>query len=113
MHELAWGQWDHRNKVMHDPDKKKQKEANDLLKSEITLEFSRGTLDLPPRDHSHFATDLATLLFKPLLTRQAWLVQVTAARHRQARRRGEMFDQMANSDNRTKTLAWCKDKRFL
>ena len=88
-------------------------EANELLKSEMTLEHSRGTMDLPLRNHSHFATDLATLLFKPLTTRQAWLVQVTAARHRQARRRGEVSDQVADSDNRTKILAWCKDKRFL
>ena len=113
LHKLAWGQWDHRNKVMYDPDEKKQQEATAILNSEILMEYSRGPLDLPQRDCSHFTTDLATILHKPLLTRQAWLVQVTEARHRQARRRGEMIDSTTDSENRNKILAWCKDKRFL
>ena len=113
MHALAWGQWQQRNNVMYEPDQKKQQEAASLLKSELTKEFSRGPMDLPRRDHNHFATNLATLLSKPILSQQAWLVQVTSARHRQARRRGEAVDIVADDPDRLKILAWCKDKRFL
>ena len=42
-----------------------------------------GSKGLLQRDCSHFSTDLATLLFKPLLSRQAWRVHLPDSANRQ------------------------------
>ena len=110
---LAWSQWKHRNDVMYEPNLKKQQEARSLLHQEIISEYGRGPADLPPRDCSHFATPLMPLLAKSLDSTQTWLVNITAARHRQARRRGEPFDNLASSPARDKVLDWCKTRRFV
>ena len=113
LHALAWGQWEHRNKVMYEPDQKKQQEAKALLQAEIVREVGRGPADLPNRDAHYFHIALVNLLEKPLPSQQAWLVNVTAARHRQAEREGYPVDDISETEDRQRVLDWCQNRRFL
>ena len=113
LHTLAHGQWQHRNAVMFDPDKKQQQAALALLKQCVAEEFNRGRQHLPTRDCSHFAFTLPALLNKQPGYLQSWFLNVTAARHRQARRQGATDDEIASSPTRTDLITWCKTRRFL
>jgi len=106
LHTLAWSQWDHRNKTLHDPDMKWQLAMKQALNNQITTEYSRGISDLPPCDRSHFALPLLSILHKHLDYKKAWLANVSSARNRQARRRQEAADALADSRARSAVLQW-------
>jgi hypothetical protein len=112
LHLLAWTQWDHRNQVLHHPDLKIQRIARGLLHRHIAAEYSRGRDDLPPRDHSHFNLPLIALLDKSLTYKKAWIVNVTSARHQQARRRAEAVDIRATTRERSAVEKWCLTGRL-
>ena len=104
LHKLAWGQWEHRNQTLYDPDQKWQKKMRQQLDDAIAAEMLRGPLDLPPGDCSHFSTPLLLLLAKPWAYKKAWLANVSAARNRQARRRSQAADAIADSRARSALL---------
>ena len=108
LHKLAWSQWEHRNKTLHDPNMKWQTDMKQALDDTITEEYSRGIADLPPCDRSHFALPLLPLLARSLDYKKAWLVNVTTARHRQARRRSEAADALADTRHRSDMWQFCK-----
>ena len=112
LHTLAWTQWDHRNQVLHHPDLKIQRVARALLHQHIAAEYSWGRDDLPPRDHSHFHFPLILLLDKSLIYKKSWIVNVTSARHRQARRRAEAVDTSATTRERSAVEKWCLTGRL-
>ena len=112
LHTLAWTQWDHRNSSQHRPDQRVQKLAAALLDQEMTTAYSRGTADLPLRDRSHFHFPLLDLLAKSTKYKQSWMVNVHAARDRQARRHGEAEDALANSQANSNILHWCRTGRM-
>jgi hypothetical protein len=104
LHQLAWEQWDHRNKVLYDPELRWQKRMKQQLEDAIMAESLRGPMDLPPGDQSHFAIPLADLLHKSWEYKKAWLANVSAARNRQARRRSQAADAIADSRARSALL---------
>jgi hypothetical protein len=108
LHNLAWAQWDHRNDVLHNPQSSRNRALSSKLQVELIQEQMRGPEDLPPRDRSHFSHSIASLLNKSEATKQAWLANVTAARHRQARRRNEATDARANTEARSRVLTWSR-----
>ena len=108
LHNLAWAQWDHRNDVLHNPQSRRNRALLANLQDEIIHEQMRGPDDLPPRDRSHFSHSIASLLNKSVATKQAWLANVTSARHRQARRRNEAADAHADTESRSRILTWSR-----
>jgi hypothetical protein len=104
LQKLARGQWEHRNSVLYDPDKKWQRKMKQLLDEAITNELLRGPMDLPPGDRSHFSIPLLILLQRPWHYKKAWLANVSAARNRQARRRSQSADAIASSRARSSLL---------
>ena len=107
LHNRAWNQWDHCNKVNKD-ESPREKEADCLLNDEIITEFIRGNDDLPARDLSYFNLSLLDLLDRARDYRKAWLQNVQSARDRQAKRRGEELDAIAESQSRSAVLQWIK-----
>ena len=113
LHELAHGQWQHRNDTLYHPQKKQQQAARAMMEQEIINEYARGYADLHPRDHGYFHDPLMLLLDKSTDYLQCWIINITSARNRQARRRGEPHDISSMNPNRDKVLKWCKTRRFL
>ena len=85
-HHLAWSQWEHRNKILHDDDKPRARRAIQLLHRAIMMELYQGTQDLPVQDHHHFRHCLADLLLNTTVYKQQWYLHVIAARARNDRR---------------------------
>ena len=83
VHNLAWNQWDHQNQILDSIDKPHQKKATLILDDEILEEFMKGPMDLPPVDHHHFQLALGDLFNRTVAFRQAWYLNVMAARQRQ------------------------------
>lgn len=112
LYTLARGQWKHRNEVLYNPDLRQQKLAITLLRQQVTDEYARGPDGLPPRDRSHFRTPLLTLLDRHYSHLQKWLINLTSARHRQARRQHHGIDMQASSQARGAIEKWCMTRRL-
>lgn len=56
LHDLAHGQWQHRNSVMHDPDKNQQQAAQFMLKQCITEEHKEEQIYHDATTHSSTST---------------------------------------------------------
>ena len=108
IHQLAWGQWDHRNDVLHNPTSNRNRSLPHQLETEITDEMIRGVEDLPAKDHPHFGWPLCALLNRSNKFKQAWLTNVNAARNRQARRRSDSADARAETGTRSAVLHWAR-----
>jgi len=111
-HFLALGQWKHRNDVVYNPDLRQQQIAIAELRRQVTEEYARGPADLPPRDRSYFRPPLLTLLDKHHSYLQSWLVNLTSARSRQARRSHQGLDPMASSQARGAIERWCLTRKL-
>jgi hypothetical protein len=80
-HHLAWSQWECRNKYLHEDGTPREKQALRLLQRQIIQEFLRGPENLPQADHHHFAFSLHSILSRSKAYKQAWILNVAAARH--------------------------------
>ena len=107
LHHLAHDLWEHRNDILHNPKSQRNQAMIYQLHLELYSEYSRGPQDLPPRDRARFALPLGSLLLKSVAYKEAWLINVTSARHRQARRRLEVEDQLAASLQRSRIFQFC------
>jgi hypothetical protein len=85
-HHLAWSQWEHRNKILHDDDKPCARRAIQLLHRAIMMKLHQGTQDLPVQDHHHFHYCLADLLLNTTVYKQQWYLHIIAARAHNDRR---------------------------
>ncbi len=85
-HHLAWSQWQHRNQILHEDDKPRQRRAILLLHDAIRREYTTGIRDLPQSDHHHFRCPLGDTLLSSTHSKQAWYLNVIAARQRRDRR---------------------------
>ena len=112
LHTLTWSQWEHRNKVLYEPDQKVQQAAVALLKDHIQQEHRRGRADLPPRDHSYFTIPLLAILKSTQKQQKTWLINLTSARKHQSSRTA-INDTLAYSPERDSLLHWCKTGRFI
>jgi hypothetical protein len=85
-HHLAWSQWECRNKYLHEDGTPREKQALRLLHRQLIHEVLIGPADLPPADHHHFIHSLHSILSRSKAYKQAWILNVAAARHCQERR---------------------------
>ena len=81
--DIAWDQWQHRNSVLHDKDRRA---VPPRLAEEIRREHHRGREALPLQDHIHFRQTLEELQAAPVRVQLSWLANVRAARKRNTRR---------------------------
>ena len=103
---MAWEQWDHRNKILHDTDQPRQQKAKQLLHSEITKEMLISPQRLPRKDRHHFNQAILSLLNKSLDYKKAWISNVHAARQQAA------HHQQQNTEKRENLLYWMRMGRY-
>ena len=77
-----------------------------LLHQEIIDEYTWGPEDLPPRDRGRFRFPLGEIILKSLTFKQAWVLNLTTARHAQTRRRSEAADARASSRRNARLVQW-------
>ncbi len=111
LHQLAWKQWDHRNKHLHQEDGPRELKMDHILHAEITKEYTRGTGALPPRDRTFFQSPLFTILSRNRTAKQRWMLNLHTARQRQARRQGYKEDSYAITPEREQIMDWIETGR--
>jgi hypothetical protein len=80
------------------------------LHQEIIYEYHRGAENLPPQDRGRFLLPLGDILLKPTAHKQAWLLNVSAARDAEARRQLEQADLHSQSLQRSQIFQWMLSK---
>ena len=85
LHDLAWGQWDHRNQILHHIDTPCQSRAITHLDTVIAQEFHSCTINLPPILKPFFASSLGSLIFQNLQYKQAWYLNLLTAKQHYGR----------------------------
>jgi hypothetical protein len=103
---MAHALWKHRNDILHNPFSQRNRAMIKLLHQEIIEEYTRGPEDLPPRDRGRFRFPLGEIILKSLTFKQAWVLNLTAARHAQARQRSEAADARASSRRNSRVVQW-------
>jgi hypothetical protein len=84
--EVAWDQWEHRNRILHDNATIVTIEEIERIKLTICQEFSTGCCQLPKADTYLFKGNVEEILRRKVPQLQNWLEQVKAARARQHHR---------------------------
>ena len=112
LHDLAWGQWEHRNHTLHDTEMPRHKRAISLLNQNIMAKYFQGHLDLPPPDHHHFHIAMGDLFTWSVSYQQAWYLNVTAARQRQAERVQAIEDERDKSFSNSQIIHWIRTGRL-
>ena len=108
LHNLAWHQWDHRNKILHKVELPRLKATLEQLDEEIVAELRKGPEDLPPNDRRHFRTSIMALLNRQTPYKQSWLLNVHHARQRQQRRLNLEQETITLQKSRSDILHWIK-----
>ena len=109
LHDLAWGQWDHRNQILHQIDTPRQHRAITHLDTVIAQEFHAYTLTLTPSLQPYFISSLGSLIFQNLSYKQAWYMNLMSAKqqhHRLASVTGHPLQDFSPPDERL--LTWIK-----
>ena len=114
LYKLGREQWEHRNKVVHDPAfaRPHHQSAVQVLRAEIIMECTKGPRDLPTIDRHHFALPTARLLQSSLSYLKAWILNVTADRDRQLRRVTNDIRQHTRTPTRDKVIQWIRTGRM-
>ena len=107
---LGHALWEHRNRVLHNPNSQYNCRMLQQLHQEIIYEYHRGAENLPPRDRGRFSLPLGDILTKPTTHKQAWLLNVSAARDAEARRQMEQADLHSQSLRRSQVVQWMVSK---
>ena len=111
-HTLAWRQWDHRDKELHDESQPRQRAALEALDEEIEQELLRGPEDMPLRHRGSFNITLLDLLSRKPAFKKNWLEKVHWARDMNAKRKQEAADAMAQSRARSRLRNWFQTGRW-
>jgi hypothetical protein len=112
VHDVAWNQWQYRNRFLHEEGVPRQLRAVSLLHQQITQEFLRGPEDLPPVDHRFFQAPLHSLLSRATTFKQSWYLNVTAARDLQAHRTAALGVDRAESVGNARLTHWIRTGRL-
>jgi hypothetical protein len=99
-HDIAWNQWQHRNKILHEDDKPRMKRGIALLDQEICSLYVAGGHTLPAADQYHFQIPIDDLLNRSVQYKQHWYVNVIAAQKRQFRRDNPVGPNQDNDPDR-------------
>jgi hypothetical protein len=110
LYKMGHALWEHRNKVLHNPNSQYNCRMLQQLHQEIIHEYHRGAENLPPRDRGRFLLPLGDILTKPIAHKQAWLLNVPAARDAEARRQMEQADLRSQSLQRNQVYQWILSK---
>ena len=78
--EVAWGQWEHRNGILHDDDNKCNKATELWVNTAIRDQFRVGAGSLPRADHGLFRAGVQRILARTLKRKQGWLHFIRTAR---------------------------------
>ena len=111
IHNVAWSQWDHRNKVLHKTELPRVFRTIGLLNDEITKEYAKGPADLPPTDRYLFTVPLLLRLARSTTHKQSWIRNIQSARQRQQRRKQEAQEAITISHERSYIIHWSKTGR--
>jgi hypothetical protein len=111
LHNLAWHQWDHRNKVKHITDKPRDKLAESQLNWEITHLLLQGAGGLPACHRYHFRHSLPSLLGKSLDYRKAWLKNVLEAKDHQEKVRTQNMEATLKTGKQQLLIKWMRTNR--
>ena len=80
LHDLSWGQWEHRNHILHHLDTPRQVRAITHLDTVIAKEFHDYTLTLTPALKPFFTSSLGSLIFQNVSFKQAWYLNLMTAK---------------------------------
>ncbi|MCA1800669.1 MAG: hypothetical protein LC650_05195 [Actinobacteria bacterium] len=109
---LAWNQWNHRNKIKHNTVRPEEKRALKLLNNQIIREYTKGQDDLLPADRHHLRHNIVHLLQKPTDFKKAWLVNITTARQRKLRIQHNDNERITTSKATSRLIQWMKTNRL-
>ena len=112
VHDLAWKQWDHRDKVLHGPEGPREQNALAALNTELENELMRGVENLPPQDRGSFCISLPSLLGRSKGFKKNWLEAVHSARSRQATREDQLVDPTTVTLSRQDIRNWFGSNRW-
>ena len=88
---VAWDQWDHRRRVLHDSDSYVTREQAEHMELQIRREKETGPQTLPDEDRRLFAGSLESLLSRDFEYQTIWLHRTSSARERDRKRTQEAW----------------------
>jgi hypothetical protein len=83
---VAWNQWEHRNRVLHEKENLISIQGLETLSFDITSTYQEFRPLLPAPDQHFFSQPLHWLLNRSKRVKEAWLKQITLAKERAVRR---------------------------
>ena len=85
LHDLAWGQWEHCNQILHHINTPRQARALTHLDTVIAQEFHAYTLSPTPTLKAFFASSLGPLIFQNVSFKQVWDLNLMTVKQHQER----------------------------
>jgi hypothetical protein len=111
-HNLVWGQWDHRNDILHRVDQPRQKAARQQLDSCVQSEVLIGCHRYPPKDRKPFDMPVPWLLGRSTGYKKNWLLNVTAIRQKHLRKATNDNTAVCMPEDTAEVIKWMKTPRL-